>query len=85
MLDRQGKKEMAIEAYQKAIDSLLKIAKINPNYELNRIYLQRAEAYKRRVAVLKFSLHLSPAMAEESGEGRTRFEDLIIREPPKVT
>ncbi|MEM2150463.1 MAG: AAA family ATPase, partial [Candidatus Bathyarchaeia archaeon] len=85
MLDRQGKKEMAIEAYQKAIDSLLKIAKINPNYELNKIYLQRAEAYKRRVAALKSSLYLSPATAEDSSEGKTRFEDLIIREPPKVT
>ncbi|MEM1506742.1 MAG: AAA family ATPase [Candidatus Bathyarchaeia archaeon] len=85
MLDRQGKKEMAIEAYQKAIDSLLKIAKINPSCELNKIYLQRAEAYKRRVAALKSSLHLSPATAEDTGEGRTRFEDLIIREPPKVT
>ncbi|MBS7624778.1 MAG: ATP-binding protein [Candidatus Bathyarchaeia archaeon] len=84
MLDRQGKKEMAIEAYQKAIDSLLKIAKLNPSYELNRIYLQRAEAYKRRVAALKSSLYLSPATAEDSSEGRTHFEDLIIKEPPKV-
>lgn len=85
MLDRQGKKEMAIEAYQKAIDSLLKIVKVNPNYELNRIYLQRAEAYKNRIAVLKSSLYLSPATAESSDYGRTTFEDLIMKEPPNVT
>jgi SpoVK/Ycf46/Vps4 family AAA+-type ATPase len=82
-LDRQGRKEMAIEAYQKAVNSLLKIVSINPNYELNKVYLQRAEAYKNRIATLKNSL--CPAVAEESPEGRTQFEDLIMKEPPKVT
>jgi len=83
MLDRQGKKEMAIEAYQRAINSLLKIISINPNYEFNRVYLQRAEAYKNRIAVLKNSL--CPAVAEDSSEGRTRFEDLIMKDLPNVT
>ncbi|MCD6469926.1 AAA family ATPase [Candidatus Bathyarchaeota archaeon] len=85
MLDRQGKKELAIEAYQKAIENLLKIVRINPNYELNRIYLQRANAYRNRVATLKSSLCPSPAAAEDAGWGKTRFEDLIMREPPNVT
>ena len=85
MLDRQGKKELAIEAYQKAIENLLKIVRINPNYELNRIYLQRANAYRNRVATLRSSLCPSPATAEDSDWGRTRFEDLIMREPPNVT
>jgi len=85
MLDRQGKKELAIEAYQKAIENLLKIVRINPNYELNRIYLQRANAYRNRVATLKSSLCPSPAAAEDTEWGKTRFEDLIMREPPNVT
>ena len=84
-LDRQGKKELAIEAYQKAIENLLKIVRINPNYELNRIYLQRANAYRNRVATLKSSLCPSPATAEDAGWEKTRFEDLIMREPPNVT
>ncbi|MBS7654003.1 MAG: ATP-binding protein [Candidatus Bathyarchaeia archaeon] len=84
MLDRQGKKELAIEAYQKAIENLVKIARINPSSELNRIYLQRADAYRNRVAVLKSSL-MSPATAEDLGEGKTAFEDMILKEPPKVT
>lgn len=83
MLDRQGKKEMAIEAYQKAINSLLKIVSINPNYELNKVYLQRAEAYRNRVAVLKNSL--CPVISDDSPEGRTHFEDLIMKDPPNVT
>lgn len=84
MLDRQGKKELAIEAYQKAIENLVKITRINPSSELNRIYLQRADAYRNRVAVLKSSL-MSPATAEDLGEGKTSFEDMILKEPPKVT
>lgn len=84
MFDRQGKKELAIEAYQKAIDGLLKIVRLNPEYELNKIYLQRAEAYKRRIAALKSSLRASPAVAEDF-EDKVRFEDLILRETPKVT
>jgi SpoVK/Ycf46/Vps4 family AAA+-type ATPase len=84
MLDRQGKKELAIEAYQKAIENLVKIVRINPSSELNRIYLQRADAYRNRVAVLKSSL-MSPATAEDLGEGKTAFEDMILKEPPKVT
>ncbi|MEM1556692.1 MAG: ATP-binding protein [Candidatus Bathyarchaeia archaeon] len=82
-LDRQGKSELAIEAYQKAVDALLKIVRLNPSYELNKIYLQRAEAYKKRIESLKSSLHMSP-VTDTSGE-ETRFEDLILREPPKVT
>ncbi|MEM0010943.1 MAG: AAA family ATPase, partial [Candidatus Bathyarchaeia archaeon] len=82
-LDRQGKSELAIEAYQKAVDTLLKIVRLNPSYELNKIYLQRAEAYKKRIELLKSSLHMSP-VTDTSGE-ETRFEDLILREPPKVT
>ncbi|MEM1585993.1 MAG: AAA family ATPase [Candidatus Bathyarchaeia archaeon] len=83
MLDRQGKSGLAIESYQKAVDALLKIVKLNPDYELNKIYLQRAEAYKKRIATLKCSLHMSPATSDVSGDGA--FEDLILREPPKVT
>ncbi len=85
MLDRQGNKEMAIEAYQRAIDSLMKIVRINPNYELNKIYLQRADAYRNRVAALKSSLYMSPATAEDTLEGKTIFEELIMKKPPNVT
>ncbi|MEM1514908.1 MAG: AAA family ATPase [Thermoproteota archaeon] len=83
-LDRQGKSDMAIEAYEKAVDTLLKIVKLNPNYELNKIYLQRAEAYKRRIAALKSSLNISPATADTIEEGM-HLEDLMLKKTPKVT
>ncbi|MHA2433917.1 MAG: AAA family ATPase, partial [Candidatus Thorarchaeota archaeon] len=48
-LDRQGKKEMAVAAYQKAIECLLRLVNVYPNHNLNRIYVQRADVYKTRI------------------------------------
>lgn len=85
ILDRQGKKEQAIEAYQKAIDSLMRIVRINPYNELNRIYLQRANAYRNRVNVLKSSLISQVAAEDVDEEEKSSFENLIIKDPPKVS
>ncbi|MBC7120590.1 MAG: AAA family ATPase [Candidatus Methanosuratus sp.] len=52
-LDNQGSKGMAITYYQKAIDVLLKIVNLYPNYELNKIYVTRAMAYQERIKVLQ--------------------------------
>ncbi|RJS76627.1 AAA family ATPase [Candidatus Bathyarchaeota archaeon] len=95
-LDRQGKKEQAIAAYQRAIDCLLKLAHIYPNHNLNRVYVQRAEVYKTRVRVLKevwvdnSSRHermdyerVQTAQMTETTE-LTGFDELILREPPNV-
>jgi len=92
-LDRQGKKETAIEAYQRAIECLLRLVRVYPNHNLNRFFVQRAEVYKTRVRVLQ-DIWLDSSTKEESAEyepARTtqttqtgRFDDLILRNPPKV-
>ncbi|MEN3006058.1 MAG: AAA family ATPase [Candidatus Methanosuratincola petrocarbonis] len=63
-LDNQGSKGMAITYYQKAIDVLLKIVNLYPNYELNRIYVTRAMAYQERIKVLRTG-HCAEAPDEE--------------------
>lgn len=52
-LDRQGSKGMAITYYQKAIESFMRLVKLDPNYELNRIYIQTAMQYQERVKLLQ--------------------------------
>ncbi len=52
-LDRQGSKGMAITYYQKAIESFMRLVKLDPNYELNRIYIQKAMEYQERIKVLQ--------------------------------
>jgi len=94
-LDREGKKEMAISAYQKAIDCLLRIVHTYPNHDLNRIYEQRAEVYRTRVRVLQDVWISSSAKAtsisyDESTSTMTQmtevsaFDDMILKNPPNV-
>ena len=91
--DRQGAVGMAVSAYQKAIDSLLKLIRLHPNYELNRIYLQRVNAYQARIQMLQSRRPKRPTqIIEEFSEGEAtappteqeRKVDLVLREKPKV-
>ncbi|MCX8191858.1 MAG: AAA family ATPase, partial [Nitrososphaerales archaeon] len=43
-LDSQGARGMAIEMYQRAIATLIKLAKLYPDYNLNKLYMERALA-----------------------------------------
>jgi vacuolar protein-sorting-associated protein 4 len=88
-LDRQGKKEMAIAAYQKAIECLLRLVNVYPNHNLNRIYVQRADVYKTRIRVLQDfpdgstreeNVSYERYQTTETGP----FDELILREPPDV-
>lgn len=92
-LDKQGAKGMAITTYQKAIECLLKLVQLYPEYGLNQVYIQRAIAYQERIkalqgAVSPASIHM--AAHEESGEprtsesGKSSYEELILMEKPKV-
>ncbi|RLI12255.1 AAA family ATPase, partial [Candidatus Bathyarchaeota archaeon] len=38
-LDKQGSKGMAITMYQKAIETLLKLVQLYPEYSLNKVYI----------------------------------------------
>ena len=52
-LDKQGSKGMAITMYQRAIETLLKIVQLYPDYGLNKVYAQRAMAYQERIKSLQ--------------------------------
>lgn len=52
-LDKQGSKGMAITMYQKGISTLLKLVRLYPNYGLNSVYIQRAQAYQERIKALQ--------------------------------
>jgi SpoVK/Ycf46/Vps4 family AAA+-type ATPase len=52
-LDKQGSKGMAITMYQKAIETLLKLVQLYPDYGLNKVYIQRAMAYQERIRAIQ--------------------------------
>jgi len=95
-MDKIGQKGRAITLYQKAIESLLQLVQLYPEYGLNKVYVQRAIAYQERIKALQGSV--SPAEvrmelekdAEASGEraspesGKTTSAELVITEKPQV-
>jgi SpoVK/Ycf46/Vps4 family AAA+-type ATPase len=52
-LDSQGAKPHAILHYQRAVDALLKLVSLYPDYKLNKIYIERAKAYQNRIKALQ--------------------------------
>ncbi|HKW05740.1 MAG TPA: AAA family ATPase [Nitrososphaerales archaeon] len=51
--DSQGARGMAIKNYQNAIQTLVQLAQLYPDYKLNSMYLQRAQLYQERVKALQ--------------------------------
>jgi SpoVK/Ycf46/Vps4 family AAA+-type ATPase len=59
-LDSQGAHGMAIQMYQKAITTLVKLVHLYPDYRLNRQYTERAMAYQERVKAIQAAHGLLP-------------------------
>ena len=93
-LDKQGSKGMAITMYQKAIETLLQLTQLYPEYGLNKVYIQRAIAYQERIKALQGGVMRIETRPTESctddGNGKTTegtkssYEELIMTEKPKV-
>ena len=99
-LDKQGQKGRAITFYQKAIESLLQLVQLYPEYGLNKVYVQRAIAYQERIKALQGAVSSremneasnndgegGAATAEDNsgGTGRPHTEELVVTEKPKVS
>lgn len=52
-LDSQDSKALAIKHYQLAIEALLMQVRRYPDYKLNKVYMERANAYQNRIKALK--------------------------------
>lgn len=93
-LDRQGAKGRAITLYQKAIESLLQLVQLYPEYGLNKVYVQRAIAYQERIKALQGAVSpLDMQMDNNGGEtgekttdgnGKPVATELVVTEKPEV-
>jgi SpoVK/Ycf46/Vps4 family AAA+-type ATPase len=54
-LDSEGSNGQAINAYQRAVEALVKLVQIYPDYKLNKIYMERASSYQNRIKALQVS------------------------------
>ena len=98
-LDKQGSRGMAITMYQKGISTLLKLVRLYPNYGLNSVYIQRAQAYQDRIKALQGEgpvqsfqpqqersvemMDQSPE-AETGTDGKASYDELVLEEKPNV-
>jgi SpoVK/Ycf46/Vps4 family AAA+-type ATPase len=58
--DSHGARGKAIQMYQMAIQTLLRLAHLYPDYKLNRLYMDRAMAYQERIKALQNAHGLLP-------------------------
>lgn len=77
--DRQGSKGLAVAKYQRAVEILLKLCALYPNTPQNRVYVEHANSYKKRIDELNSA---GPALRGE--DQTTRTEQLIVAEKPNV-
>jgi len=90
-LDKQGARGMAITMYQKAIESLLKLVQLYPEYGLNKVYIQRAMAYQQRIQGLQGVGPIGPRLEEQTVDAtvpskaeKASFDELVLKEKPNV-
>jgi len=94
-MDKAGQKGRAITLYQKAIESLLQLVQLYPEYNLNKVYVQRAIAYQERIKILQSSVSPREMQIEsnnggDGGEtatgdgGQPAATELVVTDKPKV-
>jgi len=90
-LDKQGKKDSAVSAYQKAVENLIKLIQIQPDYTLNKIYIQRINVYKNRIKILQgLWLEGSSGRGDVSGADadaeakNSTMDEMILRKQTNV-
>src|SRR5271169_1440853 len=66
-LDSQGAHGMAIQSYQKAISTLIKLVRLYPDYKLNGNYMDKASIYQERVKAIQQAHGLVPQDAPHEG------------------
>ena len=57
--DSQGSRALAIQAYQRAVEVLVKLIQLYPDYKLNKIYMQRASNYQNRIKTLQMPSNIT--------------------------
>jgi SpoVK/Ycf46/Vps4 family AAA+-type ATPase len=93
-LDKQNSKGMAITMYQRAVETLLNLVQLYPEYSLNKVYIQRAIAYQDRIKILQGQVGHNGSQPESSrkvegtitsnnGE-EASYDELILKEKPNV-
>ena len=91
-LDSQGARPLAIQYYQKAVEYLLKLVRLYPDYKLNKIYIERAKAYQNRIKALQevrsYDEEEEDNKSKQASNNvetvKAEFDDLIMKDKPNI-
>src|SRR5438128_7057100 len=87
-LERKGSKRIAGTKYQRAIEVLLKLCSLYPNAPQNKVYLEHAEAYRKRVQELQSDSEpiAHPADSTEARDSKNiKFDQWVLTEKPDIS
>src|SRR5467141_5470655 len=85
-LEKKGSRRLAAQKYQRALEFLLKLCALYPTAAQNRVYMEHAEAYRKRIQELQTQT-LEP---EHPSEGRdpskpAGFDQWVLTEKPDIS
>jgi len=97
-LDKQGSRGMAITMYQKSIESLLHLVQLYPEYDLNKVYMQKAVIYQERIKAIQGTIGVPREQphtearnggreedeTKKSEGGKSSYEELLVTEKLNV-
>src|SRR5207247_9543285 len=87
-LERKGSKRIAGTKYQRAIEVLLKLCSLYPNAPQNKVYLEHAEAYRKRVQELQSDSEpiAHPSDSTETKDSKNiKFDQWVLTEKPDIS
>ena len=88
--DSQGSRGNAIQSYQKAIESLIKLTKLYPNESHTKLYIKHAKRYQERINQLQNNSDNPHQEQSESQSGvvevvKASYDDVIMQEKPNIS
>ena len=87
-LEGKGSRRIAATKYQRAIEVLLKLCSLYPAAPQNRLYMEHAEAYRKRVQELQSDSEPN-SRPVESADGKDskniKFDQWVLTEKPDIS
>jgi len=88
-LEKKGSKRLAAQKYQRAVEVLLKLCSLYPSAVQNRVYMEHAEGYRKRIQELQSQV-TEPPDHPSSGTGGdpskpASFDQWVLTEKPDIS
>jgi len=86
-LERKGSKRIAATKYQRAVEVLLKLCSLYPTAVQNKVYMEHAEAYKKRIQELQSEAPIehSPDIQDSKDSKNIKFDQWVLTEKPDIS